>query len=126
MNFKCCGNAFFRGDFYPLVFLIASLPIERQEFSFFAHAGHGEAAVLLLLHVSSVDELLEDGGGQIPVLLFLLNLLVLLLEAVVFSQLVFDRLLLEELGLLVGLYFVLGTSALRSCLEQVRGHALAR
>ena len=88
----------------------------RLELPLLANAGHHEAAILVLLDVTGVEELLEKVGGSVPVLPLLLHHVEPLLEAVVVGELGGDLLLLEELRLLICLNFYFGAAALGASL----------
>ena len=83
-----------------------------------------EAAVVLLLHQSSVHELSHQIMSNFLVLVFLLHLIDLLLEHFVLLHCIVDLLLLQLLSLFLVCDLLLCPSSLAAFLDQVGGHSL--
>ena len=103
-------------------FLLASFPLERLEFPFFADSWHCEDTVIGLLYVAGINELLHEIRGHQPTLIIRLHHLDFNLQGVVLRELGLRLLFLEELGLFVFLDLLLGPSALAARLEELGGH----
>ena len=92
--------------------IINSLTLKRLELSLLANSWYGKATIFVLGDIAGIYELLEERCSDITILPLRFQLIILLLNTIELSQLVLDRLLLEEFGLLIGRNLVLRSAAL--------------
>lgn len=74
---------------------IGSLISHRLELAVFIVIWSNERPIIILTNQTSIDELTKQRGSCITILFFLLDNFVLLMEAIIVSQLARDFLLLE-------------------------------
>jgi len=74
---------------------IGSLISHRLELTVFIVIWSNESPIIILTNQTSIDELTKQRGSCITILFFLLANFVLLMEAIIVSQLARDFLLLE-------------------------------